>query len=256
MQGVGEDDTYASKVAKAYELFVNQDESLQEEKKAAGTTINGTSISELIKDGNYQNLYGKKVTYQGKTFSVFYYSAEDDDEFGEKGTLFLKADQSDKITVGNYYGRWYGNNYSLTDTVVRQMNPDWAKKRGNSELDWNANERAAAYLCDPTVEKWSNYITQNPNEVNWIIGAPSAEMYMKSYGQYIGNNNYEAKYLVEEAPGYKYKITENTEDYQYDIEYAMGEENEMYIKTGEDWWLASPSAYGDGYLCVVHGIER
>ena len=65
------------------------------------------------------------------------------------------------------------------------MNPEWYAARTTAgTVGWSNEEKSAAYLCDPTIEMWSSKVDQTDENINWIMGAPSAGMYMKSYSQY------------------------------------------------------------------------
>ena len=68
---------------------------------------------------------------------------------------------------------WKSSNYKCSTTynpettLIRRLNPDWAKARGDSESSWKTNEKAAARLCDPSV--WEpTYKSTNPAYANKI----------------------------------------------------------------------------------------
>ncbi len=138
------------------------------------------------------------------------------------------------------------------------MNPEWAAQRGTST--WNNNEKAAAWLCDPT--KWTSYC--NTEYANYAIGGPSVEMYVKSYNQTHGANALGYQYQTNNVPGYGYKVNgivqnsgwwtnADTLDYSttYDSMYCGKGGNKV---SGEvHWWLASPSAYIFYFVCFVDG---
>ena len=245
---------------------------------------------------NPQAYYGKKVTNykdDGNTYRIFYVDKYNYFKDGEY-TIYLKADfSSTSYNLTNYAS------YDSANTKVRTMNPDWAKgkksdsdtkTRGESEFEdpnaetkkviWNINEQAAAYLCSPVNEitystttlPWKEYY--NSSAANYVIGGPSAEMYVKSYNQaYDGiitdNTKYPigATYRATSVPGYIYilngaKSTISNEyywtgndsiDYQnYESMYCGKTENGTASKTG-DWWLASPSANDSYFVCSVYG---
>jgi len=198
----------------------------------------------------YDVVHGKEVKYSGldenTTWRVFYVAGEND-EFGqEKGTIYLKADQIGGTMLGTYNNELQVNLYNEEKTLVGEVNPKWYAER--REANWIENEKAAAYLCDPTVETWNSKIANQTDEnIKWIIGAPSAEMFVKSYSQYK-NNSYDVEYFSEPYPGYKYKTTG---DYEFYIPGAVPIGQKMYRDTSEEWWLASPSSAMSSTVCCV-----
>lgn len=101
-----------------------------------------------------------------------------------------------------------GTEYT-TETKVKEMNPMWADKRGTETQMWNTNEKAAAYLCSPvnannksdTELPWKKYFN-----ADYAIGAPSVEMYVKSFNQYTSTTNLSVEYSETRYPGYIYKV--------------------------------------------------
>lgn len=231
---------------------------------------------------NPKTYYGKKVeNYKvsdndTNIYRIFYVSTTDN-EFGDpQYTIYLKADSSGDYNINDYAS------YDSTNTKVRTMNPQWnkgetsssnTKTRGDNESNWNTNEKAAAYLCSPVNETtylttslpWKSYYKQNDVNINYVIGGPSIEMYVKSYNQTHdkdnnGNDAIGCQYQTKDAPGYGYNVygsiqnsgwntNSNTLDYSNTY-------NSMYCgrngsKTG-GWWIASPNAYGSIRLCYIY----
>ena len=242
---------------------------------------------------NPKAYYGKKVeNYKASaedtnTYRIFYVNTTAN-EFGDEAyTIYLKADFKGSYNLNSYAS------YDTANTKIRTMNPLWAagkkstsdtKTRGESEFEeqsdgtkkvtWNINEQAAAYLCSPvnattygtTTLPWKSYYKQNDANVNYVIGGPSIEMYVKSYNQTHdkdsdGNDSLGCQYQTKDAPGYGYKVfgtTQNSGWYTNDntLDYSSTY-NSMYCgkngsKTGY-WWLASPSAYASDCVCSVYG---
>ena len=200
--------------------------------------------------------YGKKVTNykdDGKTYRIFYVDKQGD--FGEKNTIYLKADYSKNMSCST--------SYDASQTKVREMNPDWAKARGKSESSWNDNEKAAAWLCDTS--KWTDYC--DSDKANYAIGGPSVEMYVKSYNQAFENKAgayvLGANYRATSSHGYIYTLN-GSQSTISNSDYSTGnnslnytEYNSMYCgqnksKTGY-WWLASPPASYSYHVCFVYG---
>ena len=68
--------------------------------------------------------------------------------------------------------------------IMKQINPDWARNRGNDleASEYLASERGAAYLCDEDNSMWSGIGNSfNVSDLNYVIGAPSVEMFLDSY---------------------------------------------------------------------------
>ncbi len=208
--------------------------------------------------------YGKKVSYlnadgtgqmANKTWRLFYVEDSSNLFKDGEGTIYLKADW----TANDYTG---SISYNAGTTLIRKLNPDWSKARGNNEGEWTDGEKGAARLCDTSLWEptYKSTNTAYTNKINWVVGAPPIEMFMKSYSQRVsGATNYGAKYFSSNSPGYMY--TENGTDYQYstnDDTISLEEANGMYLPFKEDEggqfcmeWLASPFAFMPSYLCAV-----
>jgi hypothetical protein len=215
---------------------------------------------------NPNKYYGKVVknyTAGGAIYRIFYVDKEN--KYGDgKYTVYLKADYKgvNNINLNTVY-----NNYTIK-SKVKEMNPNWAENRRTAT--WNINEKAAAWLCDPetgnNIERpWSEYYESG--KANYVIGGPSAEMYVDSYNSVshtIGNNILRAKYRETDVPGYVYTVNESqgtiskeyyiTEsgilDYQdYGSMYCgmNGQMGSYY------WWIASPSSYTTYIVCATGG---
>ena len=213
-------------------------------------------LAEII--ANPQAYYGKKVTNynaNGKTYRIFYVDKDNDFKDGYN-TIYLKADSSGSVSCST--------SYDANQTLIKKMNPLWGEKRGTSESSWNSNEKASAWLCDPS--KWTAYC--DSDKANYAIGGPSVEMYVKSYNQaYNGitdSNVYTlgATYRATSVPGYIYTLngaqsTISNDDYwtgRNSLNYTRY--NSMYCDQNgnktRQWWLASPAA-DSGYVCFVDG---
>lgn len=228
------------------------------------------TVSQIV--NSKASYYGKQVTnYKASesdtnVYRIFY--VDEAGDFGEANTVYLKADYSGSYNLNSYAS------YDAINTKVKEMNPDWATARGTAT--WNTNEKAAAYLCSPvftngegTVQNstlpWASYY--NAEYANYVIGGPSAEMYVKSYNQvpHTPDNEFSAEYSATSSPGYIYKVNgtaqnsgystnDDTLDYSatYNSMYCGKTTNGTGSKTGY-WWLASPSASGSAYVCSVGG---
>ena len=250
-----------------YTVTKNQDYEFKVTDNAGNVTnytVTVTGITKITLDAetiakNPEDYYGKKVnnyTAGGKTYRIFYVDTEG--KFGDKNTVYLKAD-------------WTANDTSLTTytpsgtdlEIYKKLNPSWAAQRGNSQSNWNNNEKAAAWLNAPS--QWTTYC--DTTKSNYAIGSPPVEMYVASYNQVshtTGNYTLGATYEKTYSTGYIYTVNgkkepsdglatnNNTLDYtRYNSMYCgkNGSKGSYY------WWLASPSAGDPGRMCVVDGND-
>ena len=204
---------------------------------------------------NKETYYGavaQNYTKGGLTYRIFYVDTEGN--FGDgANTIYLKADYKEEKALSTDISK-------LTDadiTKYKNMNPLWAAKRGNAKSEWKENEKAAAWLCAPSV--WKDYADSNISG-SYAIGAPSVEMYVASYND-VAHNNGTAKgglsteYRATSYPGYIYKIdgAEQNNGYFTNVNTIDNTGyNNMYSKSSY-WWLASPSSYDSSYVCLVSG---
>ena len=149
--------------------------------------------------------------------------------------------------------------------IMKQINPDWANNRGNnlSASEYLASERGAAYLCDEDNSMWSGIGSSfDSNYLNYVIGAPSVEMFLDSYNAKYPNSS--PKYTTAfrsagqnySSPGYLYS-NNNGSSYSYFYSGAIQTGDStvggMYKNPNAYEWLASPlSASGDYYVCGVY----
>ena len=205
---------------------------------------------------NKEKYYGavaQNYTQGGLTYRIFYVDTKGN--FGDgANTIYLKADYKDTKSLSTDISK-------LTDadiTKYKNMNPLWAAKRGSiAPASWNNNEKAAAWLCAPSV--WKDYADSNISG-SYAIGGPSAEMYVASYND-VAHNNGTAKggvsteYRATSYPGYIYKIDgaeQNNGYYTNSNTIDNTGYNSMYAKSGTYWWLASPSSGTSNFVCVVY----
>ena len=198
-----------------------------------GITYNQTTIVEK---------YGELVNYNtgSSTFRLFYVDFEN--KFGDGyGTIYLKSDQVDTRSLPT-------SGYSDT-TIFKQLNPKWANSSIKT-IDQN-NEKAACWLADPT--RWTAYGNKTENSyVNYAIGAPTVELYLASYNQSFGT-----KYACQISnTGYQYSTNGGSSYADYTGNNILSTlKNGMYCKSGQYWWLASPSAYTCNSVCYVYGDD-
>ena len=205
---------------------------------------------------NPKAYYGKKVeNYKvseedTNTYRIFYIDTEG--RFGEKNKVYLTANTNISSVVGTEY---------TTETKVKEMNPMWADKRGTETQMWNTNEKAAAYLCSPvnannksdTELPWKKYF--NADYADYAIGAPSVEMYVKSFNQYTSTTNLSVEYSETRYPGYIYKVDgeKQNDGYQTNEGTIFISEDLSSIYESGYWWLSSPNSAREYTVCYVYG---
>ena len=208
--------------------------------------------AEQIK-ANPKTYYGKEVknyTAGGLTYRIFYVD--------ENNKIYLKGDDKTSTNLNDYA------NYDATNTLVRELNPEWAATRGTST--WNTNEKAAAWLCSPVKIKngqtinstlpWVNYFDSTKAE--YVIGGPSVEMYVKSYNQTHdkdanGKDALGYQYQTTNTPGYIYKVFGEVQNGGWYTNCNTIDVTNFEKIYGNYLWLASPSANGSGDVCYVDG---
>ena len=205
---------------------------------------------------NKEKYYGavaQNYTQGGLTYRIFYVDTKGN--FGDgANTIYLKADYKDTKSLSTDISK-------LTDadiTKYKNMNPLWAAQRGSLQSSWNSNEKAAAWLCAPSV--WKAY-ADSSIVGSYAIGAPSAEMFVASYND-VSHDKGTAKggvsteYRATSYPGYIYKIDgaeQNNGYYTNSNTIDNTGYNSMYAKSGTYWWLASPSSGTSYTVCYVYG---
>ena len=222
-------------------------------------TVGGQTVT-LTKE-NVADYYGKVVTNYSATSSATWrlFYVDFDGDFGDEGKIYLKADQVSTTALNI-------NSAALIDSVdafakMKQLNPQW---RDNDGIVNEDNEKGVLWLCDKENTAWKQYC--NNSKADWVIGAPSVEMFVKSYNQYHtrkGTSGYE-KITCDffdstqnvAVNGYQYLIGEANNNYVYWTTNGTlkGDSNNMYARSGEYWWVASPSAMEASRVCDVNGV--
>ena len=160
---------------------------------------------------------------------------------------------------------------------MKDLNPDWNEKKGTVTT---SAEQAAEHLCNPAVTTWSGIKTnfetlcnknQGDDYVNYVVGAPSIEMFLASYNAKYpvttpsdSTPEYSAAFNaaneVYTYPGYLYgKKTSASGNPSYATSYGSAIQQTadatvgaMYRNTSVNEWLASPLSSGyDNCVCVV-----
>ena len=193
----------------------------------------------LTKD-NVSDYYGITVNkINDIEYALFY--IDFDGDFGDENTIYLKANtnlgQSKLNTL-------LSNDDDITTAIniAKQINPDWSNILENCEYSELSNrEKGAVYLCNPNNSFWAGedhgVVKQFEQEygegnINYIIGAPSGEIFAKSINQ---AGNLEEENIVD-ARWFPDKVTNDltTSKYKYS--------GYLYSITGRD--TTSNSNYG------------
>ena len=216
----------------------------------------GMTIAEakaaVQKDGLQAHI-GDLVEYNptaGGKWRIFYYDEAGD--FGTAGKLYLKRDYDSSLKTSLNVSGTYTN----TDEAIikmKAMNPKWAASTNASSIDLN-NEKAVAWLCNPA--NWTNYKTA---EVDYAIGAPSVEMYMKAYNVWKDNNKDSTTLICKIGSAVGYSVGTNG-TYDYNSGYSTSNTievgpNNIFMTARSDYWMASPSSGGPDYVLLVSGTS-
>ena len=213
--------------------------------------------------------YGTTVkTINGVEYGLFYVDYAG--KYGEVGTVYLRAKSSIGSTKIDSYYTSSSSDAGIDPPsdaieIMKQINPDWARNRENnlSASSYLASERGAAYLCDEDNSLWSGIGSLfDSNYLNYVIGAPSVEMFLDSYNAKYPNSS--PKYTTAfrsagqnyEYPGYLYSNNNGSsysDYYSYAIQEGESTVGGMYRNPNAWEWLASPlSSYYDYIVCGMN----
>ena len=210
------------------------------------TLVGGIDVEEIVAAGKQAELYGQRVQYGTNSsivWRIFYIDTENKYGDGEN-TIYLKADYNQYMRINIAYK--YTNEYEVKSSypIMERMNQKWRDANDGTTTITSESTRgrkAAAYMCDPDV--WST--TYATSLANYAIGSPSVDMYVDSYNEAYPNKNMSCSYS-----GYGYSYTNGSN--------LTTERNSMYSREayGQSWFLASPGASSDGYVCEVYSGGR
>ena len=232
---------------------------------------------QIVKNVN-GTLFNPNVDDQ-RTWRVFYIDTEN--KYGDgKGTIYLKADEvsSKKLrfsttfdasstegyksifnkTSGTRYYKITNNNVvnssgTVINTKYLQLNPTYATGRKKiSSTIFYENEKAAAYLSDPT-----QFTAYTDSRTNYAIGSPTVEMWIDSWNSVYGskyrfyyqyNVNVDGTTGAQKLPGYQLKL--NSEAWNQaagidTININNIDTTSMY-KTSIGMWYSSPAIVYEG----------
>ena len=142
------------------------------------------------------------------------------------------------------------NDYSGSSWIssnTKSEAQEWLSYVKSYPTSTNNNIKAVAYMMDTNV--WSTYAG---SQAEYAIGGPTLELFCASY-----KDTHSSKYInsrVENTTGYYVKWNNEADtEYTYYVDGLTKDDyDSIYIKSDTSktygMWLASPSAYGSGYL--------
>ena len=263
-------------------VLANEMAEYDEKEEGITATVDGKTVT-ITKD-NVGTYLGKvvsnykptatTVTVGSTTYTVSnkyrLYYVDFDGKYGENNGVYLKADCT-------------SNNYELpiTDTTtadasnikIKALNPSLYKTGVTSPTASNNNMKAVTFLTNTS--NWNSLKTgaSLADKVNYVVGAPSVEMMMDSYNTKYGLNDKaintdeltedteRAKLVYQYTSGdVGYKVgpchdNETEYDYytsDYSVKTDSAIDSMYYPGSGNNYWLASPSAGYAYYLLHVN----
>ena len=235
-------------------LALKIDENLAIEEISGKMKINASAKQIASNPERYYGKVAENYTQGGLTYRIFYVDTEN--KFGDGvNTVYLKADYKDTKSLSTDISGLTENDIA----VYKRMNPSWAAERGSMQSSWNDNEKAAAWLCAPS--QWEDYVDNM--KAKYVMGGPSAEMYVVSYNDIehkfgTCKEGLSVEYSAKDVPGYIYKV--NNELYNNGwttatdtLDYKGFES--MYVEKSDSkngWWIASPLSCRFNYVCYVN----
>ncbi len=144
---------------------------------------NGSTVT--LTEANYGEYLGKAVKYTPASPSTDYGTSDKyrlfyidfAGKYGEKGAVYLKADCDGKktaLTANDASGDSYA--------VMKALNPAWVQPE-----TLQSNDKCVSWVLDPNEwNNWKDTTTEGiKDNINYVVGAPSLEMYVDSYNKYL-----------------------------------------------------------------------
>jgi hypothetical protein len=268
--GVSIDDGGKVSISKMYtEVYIKMNDS--ESKKKIIILYNlGKYLGKAVKytPSNPSTSYGTGATYR-------LYYIDFTGKYGDgEGTIFLKADSDGKNVASNILPN---NGSSDSYAVMQKLNPSWVKADS-----FQNNETYASRILDPANwTGWKDTTTEGIGEdnINYVVGCPSLEIYVDSYNAYLDSHSglymNESTTTLAEKLAYEY-VTSGYDARGYRIGFlsvasnswvangyyqgynslisSSSEANRMYNPgPGKYLWLASPNSHYSENLMYVTG---
>ena len=245
-----------------------RDKTLEAEKKE-GESLNtashyikqtaGVSASGITADD-----YGKVVTNynaDGKTWEIFYADSNNiylitrnsagnqslaialKENSGYNGTSDFDGSEEFKKKYPAVQAGWLNKTYTPSENGIGTV---------NYESNYN-NMKCTEYLLDSSV--WNvKYKTEN---ADWAIGAPTLELFVKSYNNVFKSKEVEISAIENESTGYKYNDVLYTKGMLPTNDSKInGTEKSNIYNHGYHYWLACPSNNNGNNLRIANFNER
>ena len=197
---------------------------------------------------------GKKVTFVSQysndlVWRLFY--ADDNyvylisTKIGTDGSTEISPQRTAHTSLGylgliqdNIVIKGYSGSNAITDNYLRSLNSLWYQMLGNSESE-TESAKSVAWLMDQDVwEIWKD----NDGMAEYVIGGPTAELFVKSYNATAEINNTSTLKCTINSDGYV--VTKNnssdpnpifSDDVNYGIYTSNANEGDYNL-----FWIASP----------------
>ena len=232
--------------------------------------VNGNTVT--VTEANAKDYYGTtvktiNVNNQNVEFGLFYIDFAGTYSGGEEGTVYLRA----KSSIGNTAlngGITTTDDQAAAIEIMKKINPQWNTARGTTAYSsFTSAEKGAAYLCNPNNTTWSGIGSEFGDDLNYVIGAPSVELYLASYNAKYNTTTYSADFRAAGVnytyPGYLYSNNGGTSYstyYSNAIQTGDATVGGMYRNSSVNEWLASPLsniiAYDVCYVDSDGGLYR
>lgn len=235
---------------------------------------------DIITKANLGDYLGKEILYMpanpstsygtSKVYRLFYIDFEG--KYGDgKGTIYLRADAGGSNIDYSRASCIYANGTSSDNfAIMKKLNPLWASASGNVS---NHCEKVASWMMDPgNWEGWKDVETEGiKDEINYVVGAPSIEIYIDSYNVYLtrhpstldcrGEVARKLNYSIESG-GYAIMLDDGTTSsfrgYRYlDVKYLMNTScaNGMYYKNSTDFLFRVSSLLVGVFSIIVFELS-
>ena len=240
----------------------------------------GAKGEDITKE-NFGQYLGKRVNYvpsnlgtntshgTSGSYRIFYIDFDNKYQDGV-GTIYLKADYDGKeVYLRNHGGYSSTDNYS----VMKKLNPSWKYEQ---DMTLQSNDKFASWLCDQNVwTEWKDTTTISiKDNINYIAGSPSIEIYVDSYNAYLdahpdllkaGGTEPAEKLSCEyvssgyNARGYRIGFLNTDKDNWNNTGYSIVDNSlikattkaDRMYNTGGYMWLSSPSARSGFYVMML-----
>ena len=203
---------------------------------------------------NYKDKSGGKVddwiVFYASDAEMFLISSNtipSSDAFGGSNGIpkVKKGTEEEYIGATDVFATHYGETY----------NKLW-KEAGS--INTESRSKATAYLCD--LNNWTEYVGANAPGGTYAVGGPTKELLVLSWNQAVENGGEnapvkKAEWKASDVKPVGYFYTKPDELYKNDpilTTILPNTNNKGLYNAGTSYWLASPCADYENYVCFVH----